>query len=152
MGCKRGEPRKTHGKSQTTIYGIWKAMKRRCYNPNCPEYKDYGGRGIVVCDEWKDSFGKFYEDMGDKPRGMSLDRVDNNGNYEPSNCKWSTVHQQQNNIRNNRFATIDGESKTLSEWSRKSGINGGTLWKRLKDGWDEKRLLQPVRKRKAITQ
>ena len=80
--------REQHGMSRTPTHNSWTAMKQRCLNPNMPDYHNYGGRGIQVCDEWKDSFIAFYEDMGERPEGTSLVRKDNNGNYEPSNCFW----------------------------------------------------------------
>lgn len=100
-GCRRGEGNITHNKSYTNIYWIWDQMKRRCNETKNKKYKSYGERGIKVCDEWL-SFDQFYKDMGERPEGMSLDRIDNDGNYCKENCHWATAKQQANNTRRNK--------------------------------------------------
>ena len=138
-GCYRSENphRKTHGASLTQEYQVWKAMIRRCENKNVVEYKDYGGRGIGVCPQWRNSFEKFIEDMGERPAGRTIERKNNDGNYELDNCRWATKRDQANNTRANRVLTICGKKKTMSQWSRAYGKKVGTIWKRLTLGWTE---------------
>jgi hypothetical protein len=125
-----GYEKKTHGCSHyhtTREYRSWQGMKHRCYNPNDPFYKDYGDRGITVCDQWRNSFETFLKDMGDRPIGKTLDRIDNNGNYCPENCKWSTQREQGRNTRVNRLFEYNGKMITLAELSEICGKNSGTL-------------------------
>ena len=103
-------------------------MKKRCSVSTDPEYPRYGGRGISVCKEWRDSFLAFLRDMGEKPKGLSLDRIDNNGNYEPSNCRWATLFQQNRNRRDNRFLTHEGRTQCLGDWAKELGMDQGLLW------------------------
>lgn len=102
-GCygkeQTSKARKTHGMSTINEYKIWKGIKYRCYSETCPGYKYYGGRGITMCDRWKNSFEAFYADMGPRPKGLSIDRTNNDGDYEPSNCTWATRSQQVRNRR-----------------------------------------------------
>ena len=91
--------RKTHGLRRTPTYEIWATAKQRCFNPNNQRYRLYGARGITMCERWRNSFQAFYEDMGPRPEGMSLDRINNDGNYEPGNCRWATQQQQVDNSR-----------------------------------------------------
>ena len=103
------------------IHGIWRGMKQRCQNPNCHSYKNYGGRGINICDEWLD-FENFYEwalSSGYQDE-LQIDRINNDGNYEPSNCRWVTPKENARNKRNNRYITIDGETRCISEWCEKA--------------------------------
>jgi len=114
----------------------WATMIQRCYNRNNPAWSRYGGRGISVCDQWKDSFPSFIRDMGDRPGpGYSIDRIDNNGNYERDNCRWATSTQQNRNRRSNRMIEYDGRSLSLAEWAESYHIPYSTLSARLKRGW-----------------
>ena len=136
--------KRTHGCRNKPIYYVWRSMKRRCLNTNTSSYKNYGGRGIKVCARWM-KFENFYADMGEKPEGMSLDRIDNDGNYEPSNCKWSTRIEQGNNTRVNRLITYQGTTKTVAEWARSLNINSATLRTRLYQGWSIERAFSTTK-------
>ena len=131
-GCMGG--RDTHGMSNTREYTTWCMMRKRCTNQNSECYADYGGRGITVCDRW-DSFENFYEDMGPRPEGMTLDRIDNDKGYDKDNCRWATKKEQQNNKRDNIFVTAYGQTLTLSEWAELMGIPRTRLYSRVRQGW-----------------
>ena len=123
-------------------------MRKRCYKPNSNCYKNYGGRGITVCDEWngKDGQKNFYKwaiENGYK-KGMSIDRIDNNGNYTPENCRWATPKTQAYNRSTNSYITIHGKTQTVSEWADEIGISRGAMQNRLRYGWSEDRLLEPA--------
>lgn len=140
--------RRTHGKTGSRVYGKWVSMLTRCYNPAEKCYPNYGGRGITVCDEWRD-FKNFYTDMGDPGDGMSLDRIDPNGNYEPSNCRWLSMSAQARNKRNNRKLTVNGVTKISVEWAEETGIPCALINARIdRLGWsEEKAITTPVTKR-----
>jgi hypothetical protein len=129
---KNGElgSRRTHGLTGTKAFRAWVGMRDRCSNPNAEFYADYGGRGIAICERWQ-SVENFVSDMGDPPAGMSLDRIDVNGNYEPGNCRWATATEQNRNRRNNVLFTFDGETRCLAEWAEKAGLREDTLRARL---------------------
>lgn len=112
-----------HGKHGTRTYITWKAMKNRCTCETSPDYELYGKRGITVCERWMESFENFIEDMGERPAGMSLDRIDSNGNYEKSNCRWVTTIAQSRNKRNSVFVEYRGEKMTLAEFGEKIGMD-----------------------------
>lgn len=127
--------RDTPAKSSSNEYQSWRAMVTRCTNPKAANYYRYGGRGIAICSRWLDSFENFLADMGRRPDLSSLDRIDNYGGYEPTNCRWATAAQQANNRRDNRLITVDGVTRTLQQWSDATGL-AGTLGVRLNNGWD----------------
>lgn len=117
-GClvvERIQERAKHNKVNTGTYRSWKTMIQRCTNPNFTKYPRYGGRGITVCDEWM-TFTNFYEDMGDRPDGYQIDRIDNNKGYYKENCRWADIKTQARNRSSNRNIEINGETKTMSEW------------------------------------
>lgn len=132
---------KTHGMSNTRIYAIYRKMLRRCYNKNCKEYYRYGGRGISVCDEWQgeNGFIVFYEWACDNGYTdiLSIDRINNDGNYEPSNCRWVDAKTQANNTKSTIFLTYNGETKPASEWAVVTGISQDTLTQRKRSGWSD---------------
>lgn len=127
---KRGKRGPIHGKRGTAIYKLWQGMRERCNNPNNKHYFGYGSRGISVCKEWR-YFANFYADMGDKPDGKVLDRIDNNGPYSPSNCRWATLKESANNRRTNRMVTINGVTWTLQEWCDFLKLNASTVRRRV---------------------
>lgn len=137
-GCYRrevtGNKRKTHGMSQSTEYKIWKDMRKRCLNHKNKEYHNYGGRGIKVCSRWSD-FNNFYLDMGARPPGHTLDRIDVNGDYSPENCRWATHEQQSENKRNNHIIIYNGKPTILRDVAEICGIHFTTIIKRLNAGW-----------------
>lgn len=147
-GCNKGHwtHRLTERGKKSGLYGIWTAMKNRCYNPNSEYYADYGGRGIKVCDRWKGSFESFFEDLGDRPKGMTLERIDNNGDYGPSNCHWATRKDQARNRRSNVILEFQGRSQILDGWAKEIGIEAATIRRRLALGWTmEKALTSSVK-------
>jgi hypothetical protein len=126
---------------KTPEYRAWSAMKLRCANPNNEQYHNYGGRGITVCDRWRQSFAAFLVDMGPRPSPRhSIDRIDNNGNYEPGNCRWATSREQNRNRRNNIVLTHDGRTMCLADWARELGVPRGTLLARYRDGQPPDRI------------
>lgn len=131
----------THGMSNSVEYRAWLGAKARCLNPNSKSYKDYGGRGIKICKRWE-NFQNFFVDMGLRPSSKhSIERIENNGSYEPGNCRWATSKEQSNNTRWNRVVFMGGKKKTLTQWAELSGINYNTLKYRLSHGWTTERAL-----------
>lgn len=143
---------RTHGMTGTRIHGVWRAMKDRCTRKSCKAYKNYGGRGITICDEWlgEDGFQHFYDwSMSHGYRDdLTIDRIDNNGNYCPENCRWATYKEQGNNTRKNHFITYDGLTMTIAQWERHLNLNKGTISNRLRRGWTEEECIEGKRKRK----
>jgi hypothetical protein len=151
-GCFRdkatGDRLRTHGKRHTTEFRVWSLMRNRCSNPRTLGYADYGARGITVCDRWRHAHGgfeNFLADMGPRPNGTSLDRRDNDGNYEPGNCRWATRQEQARNKRSNVRLTVDGVTKTAVEWAEVVGIDAKIIRQRVANGWDARRaVMTPV--------
>lgn len=147
-GCLRIKSATKHGMSYTSTYRIWHGMIQRCYNLNYHHYKDYGGRGVKVCPEWQEPNGQgflnFLEDMGERPSGKTLDRIDNEGDYCQKNCKWSTFKEQARNRRNNTMVTINRETKLLIELCEKLQIKYDIVLKRIEIGWSIEEALELI--------
>ena len=145
--AKRNSEKKTHGRSHTRLYDSWYKLNKRCYDDNNKDYQDYGGRGIRVCDDWRNDINVFWDwsiNNGYNDN-LTIDRIDVDGNYEPNNCRWATPIQQGRNRRNNRMITIGGQTKCVSEWSEISGVNRKTIMSRLRYGWVGERLISKVK-------
>lgn len=134
---------KTHGMTKSRLYGEWRGMKERCTRASHPSYPNYGERGITVCQEWSDSFEAFRDwALSNGYRDdLTIDRIDNDGNYEPGNCRWITLKEQQRNRRNNRLITHDGRTQPMKQWAEEKGIPCNTLRARLNRGWPIDRAL-----------
>ena len=160
-GCFQQEQRiavnTTHNGTYSKLYTIWCGMKARCYNPKCERYKNYGARGITICDEWLHDFNAFRAwainngYIKDSKSGeYTIDRIDINGNYEPNNCRFTNLKEQMNNTTRNRFIEYNGEIKTIAQWSDSTGINQSCLLRRLNSGWSIKKVLTtPIKKNKG---
>ncbi len=146
---------KTHGHTangkRSRTFRSWEAMKARCHDPKNIGYARYGGRGIQVCDRWRESFQVFLEDMGARPIDMSIDRIDNDGNYEPANCRWASRIDQARNKRRNRLITFRGKTEPLAVWAQTIGLSARALSERLRRGWSiEDAMTRPLRSRKSL--
>lgn len=143
---------KTHGKRYTKLYYIWSNMKDRCLNKNCKNYPSYGERGIKICENWL-CFEDFYEwsiTNGYK-EGLSIDRIDNDGDYCPENCRWTTMKQQCYNRRSNHYIEYNGKTQTITQWAEEYGLTEQVLSSRLRKGWDmDKALIEPKREIKKL--
>ena len=147
-GCYQKElaasKRKTHGMEGTRLYKIWRGIKDRCLNENCPAYKNYGGRGISVCKDWEHSFVEFYEwaTTNGYKDDLTIDRIDVDEDYCPNNCRWASIIQQNRNKRNNRFISYDNKTLPLCEWAEITSINASTLSGRIDRQWKEEDIFQ----------
>lgn len=145
-GCRgrRISERKTrHGRTGTREYFVWQEMHKRCKNPQNKAYKNYGGRGITVCDRWRD-FEAFMRDLGPRPDGATLERRDNEAGYEPSNCYWAPRRTQSRNRRNNIRATLSGVTKCVADWADELGIPRQTVYTRIRSGRTPEEALRGV--------
>ena len=133
--------------TNTETYHVWQSMIARCCHPQNGRRKWYGDRGITVCERWK-NYANFFDDMGERPEGKSIDRINNDGNYEPGNCRWITQQENCNNTRANKHLTVNGETHTLAEWEHKLGITRGLISWRLKNGWSPEDCISAATGRK----
>lgn len=148
-GCSRKETKNfTHKMTGSRLYKVWHAMKSRCYYEKSEMFKHYGGRGIMVCDEWKNSFISFYDwsikngyDENAERGQCTIDRIDVNGNYEPNNCRWATIKQQANNTRRNHLIKYNGKTQTVSQWANELGVEPDSIFNRLQKGFTEEEAL-----------
>lgn len=142
---------RSHGLTKHSLYKTWLCMMQRCYHANNPKFSDYGGRGIYVCERWH-NISNFIEDMGDRPKDHTLDRKDNNGPYNPENCRWATLSEQGRNRRENydgferksnkpKYIEYEGLRLTVSQWAKRIGIHRGALSSRIKNGWPLEKAL-----------
>ena len=141
----------THKKRNTRLYITWRNMKQRCYNPNNVSYRQYGGRGIEVCEEWKSNFLAFYNwaMANGYADNLTIDRIDVNGNYEPDNCRWASVKEQNNNKSSNHLITYKGKTQTIKQWAEELGISSYTICSRLNQNWDIERALTEKPRRRG---
>ena len=131
----------------TKVYNTWLGIKDRCYRQTAERHPDYGGRGITVCDRWLESFENFYADMGDPPSELhTIERRDNDRGYEPDNCRWALMQEQNCNKRNTVYLTLDGIAKPMAVWAKDLGIPRETLKRRRQLGWSDRDILtKPIR-------
>ena len=135
---------KKNFKHREDSYVVWRNIIKRCTDPSDENYANYGARGITVCKRWLNRYENFRQDMGQRPKGASLHRIDNDKGYTPENCKWTDVGLQSNNKRSNRYITYNGITQTLQQWSRKTGLRREMIARRLNSGWSvEKALSSP---------
>jgi hypothetical protein len=131
----------THGRSGTKEHKAWMGMRERCYNTNSQRYLNYGGRGITVCARWRNSFEKFFLDMGECPEGLTLERRDINKGYNPKNCYWATWKEQNRNKTTSRHITWNGKTQIIADWANETGLSSSTIAKRIKRSWSIEKAL-----------
>ena len=155
--CVGKQPMRLTRSSHPRLYFVWYNMVRRCTKPETPGYEWYGGKGVSVCDEWKNDFDAFARwavksgyDEDAKRNECTLDRIDSNGNYEPNNCRWVDMKVQNNNRVSNRILTFRGVSKTVTEWGETLGVNPHLIFGRLRMGWSVEKILTTPSKRKGV--
>jgi len=148
-GCSRRERSTTHGLHGSPTYQSWRGMCRRCTEPHYPGYHNYGGRGITVCQRWLDSLEAFVEDMGECLDGLTIERIDNGGNYEPGNCRWASRADQSRNTRRNHQLTYNSETLCIAEWADRLDIPHWVIRYRIKSGWTVADALTTPSKHKA---
>ena len=137
-----------HGRYRTRTYNSWMSMIQRCENPNHDGYKHYGGRGISICKKWRESFEAFFADMGESPTNRhSIDRIDSDGDYTPSNCRWATAREQNGNRRTAIQITHDGRTMCVAAWAREAGMRSNCLRRRLANGWGIKEAIDTPSKK-----
>lgn len=139
-----GKRNTKHKKCNHRLYRVWSTIKDRCYNMNSKDYNNYGGRGIKMYDDWRNDFQVFYEwaMSNGYDDNLTIDRIDNNGNYEPNNCRWFTITQQNRNKRTCKYYTIGGETRCLSEWCEIYNVRYSKVWQRVKHGWSIEEALE----------
>ena len=144
-GCLRSELLTRHGFAKHPLRRLWAGMIERCHKPSHKQFSDYGGRGIYVCDEWRgpDGLARFISDMGPRPAGLTVDRIDNSGPYSKGNCRWATYTTQMRNRRFNHLITHDGRTACISEWAETLGISHSTLSMRIRGGMRLEKALSP---------
>lgn len=147
-GSEDARPQEKHGMTRTSTYHTWMGMKARCHSKTHKDYQYYGARGITVCERWRRSFKCFLDDMGLRPEGHTLDRIDNNAGYSPENCRWATTREQSNNRRNSLFIEYQGQPRPLVAVAAQLSFPYSLLRHRIKSGWPlERALSEPARKR-----
>jgi len=142
-GClqkeRRLETHTKHGMTRTPTWNSWCSMLTRCYTPSNISFPYYGGKGVKVCERWRNSFANFLADMGERPKGKTIDRI-HGGNYEPGNCRWSTQKEQVRNSSSAHYIEFRGERLTVGDWSERLGFSRQTLWRRIRKGWTLERV------------